>query len=213
MIGSKTIDRSEKFWNNISKWFSNSNRTMNSPALQTMKQSADKYFTPTDKILDIGCGPGDITIEIARKTQLVYATDISGGMIKAAEQEAVKQNIYNIQFFRTDLIDANFQTGSFDVITAFNMLQYILDKQHFYDRILEFLKPQGLFISSTPCLRERKPVVRYILKGLTTLNFVPDIVFYKVSELENEMKESGFSIVEATNIAKLPERLIVARKD
>jgi len=213
MIEPKSLDKSGKFWNNISKLFSNSNRTMNSPALQTIKQSADKYFAPNDMILDIGCGPGDITFEIARKTQLVYATDISEGMIKAAKQEAVKLNISNIQFIKTDLIDTNFQTGSFDVITAFNMLQYIPDKQHLYDKILEFLKPQGLFISSTPCLRERKSAPRYILKGLTTLKIVPDILFYKVSELENEMKDSGFTIIEATDLAKLPERFIIARKD
>jgi ubiquinone/menaquinone biosynthesis C-methylase UbiE len=65
MIEPKQMDKTVKFWDNVSKRFGNTNRTMNSPALQTIRQNANKYFTSTDKILDIGCGPGDITLEIA----------------------------------------------------------------------------------------------------------------------------------------------------
>lgn len=213
MIVTKHIDKSERFWDNVSKRFSNSNRTMRSPALTTIKQNAYKYFTPTDKILDVGCGPGDLTFEIARKTQEVYATDISEGMIEAAKNKAFKQNINNIQFFRSDLNDISFQSASFDVITAFNMLQYVTVKQDLYNKIYELLKPQGLFISSTACIRERKSALRIIMTGLTMLKIVPEILFYKTSELENEMRESGFTILEATDISKVPERFIIARKD
>ena len=51
------------------------------------------------------------------------------------------------------------------------------------------------------------------MAGLTTLKIVPKMLFYKTSELENGIKETGFKIIEATNIAKLPERFIIARKD
>ena len=212
MIEPKRIDKSERFWDNVSKRFGNSNRTMNSPALQTIRQNADKYFTPTDKILDIGCGPGDITFEIARKTQEVFATDISEGMIDAAKQKAVGQNINNIKFFRTDLFNKNFQTASFDVITAFNMLHYVTVKQPLYDKIYEYLKPQGFFISSTACLRERKSALRFMMAGMSTFNIGPEILFYKTSELESEIEDSGFTIIEAIDIARLPERFIIARK-
>ena len=213
MLEPKRRRKSEKFWDRVSKLFGNSNRTMNSPALRTIKQYADKYFTPTDMILDIGCGPGDITFEIARRTKFVYATDISEGMINSAKYRAVEQNISNAKFIRTNLIDKSFQALSFDVITAFNMLQYVTDKQQLYSAIHEYLKPQGLFISSTACLNERKSMIRFMLTGMSTLKIGPDILFYKTSELENEIKESGFTIIEAGDISKIPERFIVARKD
>ena len=186
---------------------------MNSPALRTVKQNAGKYFTPTDKILDIGCGTGDITFEMARKTQEVYATDISEGMISVAKQKAIIKNITNIHFIQTDHFDMKFQSGSFDVITAFNMLQYVNVKQNLYDKIYELLKPHGLFISSTVCLRERRSALRFIMAGLTALKIVPEILFYKKSELESEIQESGFTINEASDISKLPERFIIAIKD
>ena len=209
----KKINKSERFWDIVSRRFSKSNRTMRSPALITIRQNAYKYFTPTDKILDVGCGPGDLTFEIARKTQEVYATDISKGMNETAKNKAFKQNKNNVHFFRGDLNDISLQPASFDVITAFNMLQYITVKQDLYNKIYELLKPQGLFISSTACFSERKSVSRFVLTGLTKLKIVPEILFCKASELESEIRESGFTIIEATDISKLPERFIIARKD
>ena len=213
MVESKRRSKSEKFWDSVSKRFGNSKRSMNSPALQTIKQNADKYFNPTDNILDIGCGPGDITFEIARRAKLVYATDISEGMINSAKKKAAEQNINNIKFIRTNLNDKSFEAQTFDVITAFNMLQYVTDKQQLYSAIYEYLKPQGLFISSTACLGERKSMIRFMLTGMSTLKIGPDIVFYKTSELQREIQTSGFTIIEAVDIAKLPERFIIARKD
>ena len=48
---------------------------------------------------------------------------------------------------------------------------------------------------------------------LTTIGVVPKMIFYKTSELENEIEKAGFSIVATFDIAKLPERFIVAKKD
>ena len=130
MMEPKRIDKSEKFWDNIAKRFGSSKRTMNSPALQAVRQNADTYFKPADKVLDFGCGVGDITCEIARNTQEVYATDISEGMIEAGKQKAYERSINNIKFIRTNLFDGKFQSGSFDVVTAFNVLHYIEDKNN-----------------------------------------------------------------------------------
>lgn len=202
--------RVKKFWNTVSKLFGNPNLTMNSPALLRIKQYAVKYFNPGDTVLDFGCGPGDITVEIAKKTKHVYAVDLSEGMVKAGVQKAKEQNIENVKFLNTDLFDRSFQNTSFDVITAFNVLQYIQDKNELYQKIHELIKPQGLFISTTACLRERHSPLRFLLSGLTLLGIVPKIIFYKTAELENEIKKAGFTIIETSD---LPERFIVAKKD
>ena len=164
-------------------------------------------------MLDIGCGPGDITFEIARRAKMVYATDISGGMITSAEQKAAEQKINNTTFIRTDLRDDNFQAGSFDAITAFNMLQYVSDRQHLYEKINEYLRPNGLFLLATACLRERRTGLRFIMGPMSLFRIGPEILFYTKSELENDIREAGFTIIEATDITQLPERFIVARKE
>ena len=134
-------------------------------------------------------------------------------MIYSAKNRAVEQNINNIKFIRTNISDKSFQGFSFDIITAFNMLQYVTERQQLYSAIYQNLKPQGLFISSTACLGERKSMIRFMLTGMSILKIGPDIGFYKASELEHEIQTSGFTIIEAADIAKLPERFIIARKD
>ncbi|MBY0425377.1 MAG: class I SAM-dependent methyltransferase, partial [Cytophagales bacterium] len=134
-------------------------------------------------------------------------------MIEASEQKANSQNIATAKFSKADLFNVSFQNSSFDTVSTFNVLHYIHDKRDFYLRIHELLKPNGLFISSTACLRERGSILRFIMSGLTAFNFVPKMIFYKTSELETEIREAGFTILESYNITKLPERFIIARKD
>lgn len=206
-------DKAKKFWDTVSKRFGKPNQTINSPALLAVKQFSDNYFKSTDTILDFGCGTGDITLEIARKTLKVYGIDYSEGMIDAAIQKTKGQNSKNVDFLNTDLFDINFQNNSFDVVTAFNVLHYISDKKRNYHKVYELLKPQGLFISSTACLGERYSFIRFLMSILTSIGVVPKMIFYKTSGLENEIKKAGFSIIETFDIAKLPERFIVAKKD
>ena len=209
----KKKDNAKKFWDSVSKRFGKPNQTTNSPALLSVKQHSDKYFKSTDTILDFGCGTGDITLEIAGKTRKVTGIDYSDGMIDAAIQKAKEQNSGNVDFLKTDLFDINFLDHSFDVVTAFNVLHYISDKKRNYSKVYELLKPQGLFISSTACLGERYSLLRFLMAILTTIGVVPKMISYKKSDLENEIEKAGFSIVAAFDIAKLPERFIVAKKD
>lgn len=209
----KNKDKAKRFWDSVSKRFGKPNQTTNSPALLSVKQHSDKYFKSTDTILDFGCGTGDITLEIARKTLKVYGIDYSEGMINAAIQKKEERNCKNVDFLKTDLFDISFQNNSFDVVTAFNVLHYISDKKRNYNKVYELLKPQGLFISSTACLGERYSLVRFLMSILTTIGVVPKMIFYKTAELENEIEKAGFSIVAKFDIAKLPERFIVAKKD
>lgn len=213
MTEKQRTNKSEKFWDSVSKRFGGSDKEMMSPAFQHIKQNAEKYFNETDNVLDIGCGPGDITLEIARIAKSVHGIDISAGMIEAAEQKANSQNIATAKFSNADLFNESFQNKLFDTVSAFNVLHYIHDKKDFYRRIHELLKPNGLFISSTACLRERVSLLRFLMSGLTAFKFVPKMIFYKTAELETEIKEVGFTILESFNITKLPERFIIARKD
>jgi len=203
----KQQDSAEKFWDSVSK------RTAKSPALNTIVQKGEVYFNPDDVVLDFGCGSGDITLAIAQRVRMIYGIDTSQGMIEVANRKVKEQNCSNITFFKTDLFDEQFRNESFDIISTFNVLHYIPDKKALFGRIYELLNPNGMFISSTACLKERKSAVRFLMSGLTTLKIVPKMLFYKTSELEDEIEEAGFTIIEAINIAKFPERFIIAQKN
>ena len=77
------------------KYFSRFYDSLIEPMNSGLRSIGFKMLPPKSgmKVLDIGCGPGDITFEIARKTQEVFATDISEGMISAAKQNAIKKKV------------------------------------------------------------------------------------------------------------------------
>ncbi|MBY0426899.1 MAG: class I SAM-dependent methyltransferase, partial [Cytophagales bacterium] len=62
MTEKQLTNRSEKFWNSVSKRFYSSEKEINSPAFLHIKQHAEKYFNKSDYVLDIGCGTGDIAL-------------------------------------------------------------------------------------------------------------------------------------------------------
>ena len=98
------------------------------------------------------------------------------------------------------------------MILAFNVLHYIVDVPELIERIGALLRPNGVFISSTACMKEKKSLVRYIMLLLTKMRIVPKMIFYKKVELENLIKSGNFAMIKSVRISNLPEYFIVTRK-
>ncbi len=72
-------------------------------------------------------------------------------MIEIGKEKASVSKVKNVDFVQIDIYDIRYKKESFDVILAFNMLHIISNPQNILQRISELLKPEGLFISLTPC--------------------------------------------------------------
>lgn len=70
--------------------------------------------------LDVGCGPGRDTLQLADRFDRVLALDISENMISLARQAAPSSNI---QFRRLDILDL--EGGPFDFIWANAVLHHL----------------------------------------------------------------------------------------
>ena len=76
-------------------------------------------------------------------------------MIEISKGKAAEKNIENVTFAEGDIFDEKLKIESFDRILAFNMLHTIPNPENAIQRINELLKPEGLFISITPCLGDK----------------------------------------------------------
>lgn len=56
--------------------------------------------SPHDRVLDVGCGPGTLSIPLARIVESVTALDTSEGMLSVLERRAGEERLENIRFVR-----------------------------------------------------------------------------------------------------------------
>ncbi|KAH7916652.1 S-adenosyl-L-methionine-dependent methyltransferase [Hygrophoropsis aurantiaca] len=88
------------------------------------------YLKPDMHILDIGCGPGTITIDLARLVPeghvvgLEYASEV----LPKARAAAAENGITNVEFRTGDICDLHdIKDNTFDVVHCHQVLQHISD--------------------------------------------------------------------------------------
>ena len=172
----------------------------------------NQYLEKDQCILDFGCGAGAITNKLAKSFRFIEAIDISSGMITVAKKQAKENDITNINYSQTSIFDDRLKEETFDAILAYNVLHYIEDIPSLMRRFHSLLKPNGIFISSTACLKEKRSFIRYGLLLLVKLGVVPKIEFYKRSELASLITKEHFKMVTTERISMVPEYFIMTRK-
>ncbi len=202
------MNKSEKFFDRVS---SKSKSEPNQTAFKII-ESSKEFLKKDNYILDFGCGSGAITNKLAKEVKAIEAIDISSGMLEFAQKQAQENAITNINYRQASIFDEAFKDETFDVISAFNVLHYIEDMPSNVERINSLLKPNGIFISSTACMKEKRSLVRYLVSFLSKIGLVPKIISYKKVELETLIENGNFEVIKSERISKLPEYFIVMKK-
>ena len=81
------------------------------------------YLQQGMKLLDCGCGPGSITVGLAKEVEpgCVTGVDISEIDIERAQKSAAEAKISNIRFEVGDIRNLDFSDDSFDALFDFNL--------------------------------------------------------------------------------------------
>lgn len=84
---------------------------------------------PGASLLDLGCGPGTITADLAALVApgAVIAVDAAPDVLEEAGRLAAERGLDNIAFTVADVHDLPYSDGAFDVVHAHQVLQHITD--------------------------------------------------------------------------------------
>lgn len=101
---------------------------------------------PHMKILDIGCGPGTITADLAALVPQGHVTgvDASAEVVEKAEAEAARRGLTNTGFGVADIHALDFPDDSFCVAHAHQVLQHVGDPVRALREMRRVVKPGGL---------------------------------------------------------------------
>jgi ubiquinone/menaquinone biosynthesis C-methylase UbiE len=209
--------KAQKFWDKQAKKYDESEKQFASVYKDIIAKTV-KYLNLNDNVLDYGCATGTKTIELSDKVRHIHGLDISTGMIQEAIKKTDALKIPNISFSRGTIYDTDLEKASFDKIVAYGILHLLEDKERAVQRIHELLKPGGLFISTTACMKNKMPlkkrleVATYVL--LNRLGLFPLYLnLFKTGDVEKLMEGRKFKIIEKEKIFEgIAAVFIVARK-
>lgn len=113
--------------------------------LRFYEQIFKKHSLNPYKILELGCGTGNLTSLL--KDYFVYAIDNSEEMLTVARNKTFSMN--NIKYFEMDMRNLNFNKKFDAVISSLDSINYILKDEELlkiFERVYNVLESEGLFI-------------------------------------------------------------------
>ncbi|MDO9517496.1 MAG: class I SAM-dependent methyltransferase [Methanosarcinaceae archaeon] len=96
-------------------------------------------------IVDIGCGIGSITIDMARQNpdSEVYGIEITDGLTKQCEMNSEQFESTNVKFKTGNIYDLPFEDNSVDTATCFFMLHHLDDIPRALSEVKRVLREGG----------------------------------------------------------------------
>lgn len=103
------------------------------------------HIKPTDKILDVGSGPGSITIDLAVIAHQgeVIGGDQSAEVVKQAQALAEQRQVKNVSFQQMDGNHLPFDDNTFDIVYSHQTLQHVADPVSLLKEMRRVTKPDG----------------------------------------------------------------------
>jgi ubiquinone/menaquinone biosynthesis C-methylase UbiE len=111
------------------------------------------------RILDVGCGVGRWSIQLAAVAEHVVGVDFARGMVGIAKDRAIERAPGNVDFVLASAHSLPFSSRSFDASLSVTVLQHIVDEKQLVEALSEIARiakigGRIILLEQTPCRRE-----------------------------------------------------------
>lgn len=100
-------------------------------------------------ILDIGCGLGILTINLAPYVKKIIGVDIDPQLIQKAKKYQEEKNIKNVSFIVSSIFDWK-DDKKYDIILLSDVLEHVKEQKKLLQVALSYLKNDGILYFNTP---------------------------------------------------------------
>jgi 2-polyprenyl-6-hydroxyphenyl methylase / 3-demethylubiquinone-9 3-methyltransferase len=154
------------------------------------------------RILDVGCGAGFLTNELARNGYTVTGLDFSVSSLEVARRHDPTKTV---NYCAGDAYRLGFGNGSFDVVCAMDFLEHVEDPEQVVREIARVLRAGGHFFFYT--FNRNFLTWLFVIKGLEWFirNTPPDMhclrYFIKPGELKRMCRKNGMEVLLCRGLA------------
>lgn len=142
------------FFDKVSHQWSHNAKLKSDKILNVIKQRnqyvtkvSRKFLSKKNKILDVGCGSGELVIDLSKLGFDAQGIDFSESMIKKAKHQAMKNKVEKNKFICDSFFDHSFK-DKFDLICANGFIEYISENQfkQFLKKTRQLLSKNGILV-------------------------------------------------------------------
>jgi ubiquinone/menaquinone biosynthesis C-methylase UbiE len=179
--------------------------------------------TPEARALDIGCGPGLISLALAERGYGVDAIDIAPAMINMTRQLLGEAGLgRRVRAIEGDVRNLKFPDNSFDVVLAVGVTEWLPSLQQPMSEIARVLRPGGYAIITSdnswnvhsifdpmynPVFSPVRKMIRRTLHSLRGIPLEPRHYERSVQELDSSLRRSRLAKIKRVTLGFGPLRL------
>jgi ubiquinone/menaquinone biosynthesis C-methylase UbiE len=202
------------FWNKLAEKYARQ-PVANPAAFERKIAATQSLMTPSDVVLDVGCGTGSLALRLAPCGAHVHGLDLSSEMVRIARGKAAAAESTNVTFHEGAFDDGFtvFGDGSLGGICAYSLLHLVDELPATLRRIFRLLEPGGFFVSSTVCLGGSWVPYGPILRSMRAIGKAPMVKLLSLRTLEEEVSRAGFVDIKQPDVgAKSNIAFLIATK-
>lgn len=144
----RNIARQERFWTRRAvSW--DHGAGSNPGLVRVVRRVLDEAEPgPSCSAVDLGCGSGQVTLELARRCTKVLAVDVSEKMISLLLEHAAQQKMTNVEGRVSPIERLGLPSGSVDLVVSNYAMHHLRDrdKQVAVDAAAGWLRPGGKLV-------------------------------------------------------------------
>ena len=140
----------------------------------TFARMLDEAIPGDARILEVGCGTGQMSLYLTRADRLVVAADLTRASLLLGQIAARRFGLARVQFVETDLRRPGLRAGAFDVVYASGVLHHTPDPRASFARIAALARPGGFIIIGLYNAFARIPLrLRGVIARLSGYRWIP----------------------------------------
>ena len=106
----------------------------------------DDEIPMNSKVLEAGCGTGQLSLFLSRFSRQIYSIDLSKGSLIEGEKFRKKNLIKNVFFYKMNIFKLCFKRETFDIVVSNGVIHHTANPEDAFTNLVSVLKKNGIII-------------------------------------------------------------------